>query len=96
MWPKSKFRIQRALLFSVIFCFLLSSQGFAKVLRVEVKSRQPVLEGKVYGQFGDYELVNGTIYFGFDPASPMNARIVDITLAPRNSAGLVEAWANLK
>ena len=94
MWSKSKSCLQSALLFSVIFCFLLSSQGFAKVLRVEVKSRQPVLDGKVYGQFGDYELVNGTIYFGFDPANPMNARIVDITLAPRNSAGLVEAWAN--
>ncbi len=94
MWAKSKFRIHSALLFSVIFCFLLSNQGFAKVLRVEVKSRQAVLEGKVYGQFGDYELVNGTIYFGFDPANPMNARVVDITLAPRNSAGLVEAWAN--
>ena len=77
MWAKSKFRIQRALLFSVICCFLLLSQGFAKVLRVEVKSRQPVLDGKVYGQFGDYELVNGTIYFGFDPANPMNARIID-------------------
>jgi len=46
MWAKSKFRGQRALLFSVIFCFLLSSQGFAKVLRVEVKLRQPVLDNR--------------------------------------------------
>ena len=75
MWSKSKFRIQSTRLFFAIFCLLLSSQGFAKVLRVEVKLRQPVLDGKVYGQFGDYELVNGTIYFGFDPASPMNAEV---------------------
>ncbi|MFQ5602503.1 MAG: alpha/beta hydrolase domain-containing protein [bacterium] len=74
--------------------FLFPALLHTKVLRVEVRSRKPVLHGKSYDMFGFYELLQGKIYFGFDPANPMNARIVDLDLAPRNQDGLVEAWAN--
>ncbi|MCP4251202.1 MAG: hypothetical protein GY778_29550, partial [bacterium] len=36
--------------------------------------------------------VRGRLYFAFEPASPINAQIVDLQRAPRNSAGQVEAW----
>ncbi len=67
----------------------------AAVLRVEIDTRKPVLGGKVFGRYGAYELIKGRIFFGFDPANAMNARIVDLNLAPRNADGLVEAWADL-
>ncbi len=73
---------------------LLPALTQAEVLRVQVDSREPVLKSKEYGKYGAYELVRGRIYFGYDPANPMNVRIVDINLAPRNSDGLVESWAN--
>ncbi len=68
----------------------LSAQS--EVIRVDVDSRQPVLGGQAFGAYGPYEVVRGQIYFSFDPANPMNARIVDLHLAPRNAAGRVEAW----
>ena len=52
------------------------------------------LEGRPFGEGGAYEKLAGTIHFAFDPDNPYNARIVDLKLAPRNEAGLVEAHAN--
>jgi len=72
---------------------LLAATARADVIRVVVETRDPVLQGQRFGAYGPYELVRGRILFGFDPANPMNARIVDLGLAPRNADGLVEAWA---
>lgn len=47
-----------------------------------------------FGQPGAYEKLSGAIFFVFDPANPANAQIVDLDKAPRNAAGMVEAWAN--
>ena len=66
----------------------------AGVLRVDVETRTVLLGGQAFGEHGPYERLTGRILFGFDPANPMNARIVDLTRAPRNADGLVEAWAN--
>jgi len=66
----------------------------ARVLRVEIDRRVEVLGGKSFGPHGAYELIEGRIYFAFDPGTPANDRIVDLELAPRDSAGQVRAWAN--
>ncbi len=66
----------------------------AGVKRIEITSRTPVLNGRSFGEAGAYELLEGRAYFAFDPANPMNRRIVDLQLAPRNAEGQVEAWAN--
>jgi hypothetical protein len=66
----------------------------AEVVRIEVERREDVLGGRAFGAIGPYEKIVGKIYFAFDPENPMNAGIVDLTLAPRNADGLVEAWAN--
>ncbi|MBW2424622.1 MAG: hypothetical protein JRG86_10255, partial [Deltaproteobacteria bacterium] len=52
----------------------------ARVLRVEVERRERVLEGRAFGDRGAYELLEGRVHFGFDPADPANARIADIAL----------------
>ena len=66
----------------------------AKVSRIKIEKRQPVLAGKPFGKVGPYECLSGTVYFAFDPANPMNSRIVDLQLAPRGRDGLVHAWGN--
>jgi hypothetical protein len=73
---------------------LLVDAVYAEVLRVEVEAQQDVLGGKSFGPAGAYEKLQGTIAFAFDPAHPMNARIVDLGNAPRNAAGQVEAWGH--
>ncbi len=78
-----------------LFCLIfIAGAAQAEVLRVEISSRVPVLNGKIYGEFGSYEMISGTVFFGFDPANPMNSGVVDLELAPRNANGLVEANAN--
>ena len=63
--------------------------------RFEINTRQPVLGGQVFGATGAYEQLTGSAYFAFDPAHPANAAVVDLALAPRNGAGLVECRADI-
>jgi hypothetical protein len=65
----------------------------AEVVRVEVESREPVLDGRAFGGVGAYEKLTGWIHFAFDPDDPANANIVDLHLAARNAEGRVEARA---
>ena len=60
----------------------------AAVTRVEVADR---VDLPVNG----YERIAGKVYFAVDPKLPANRSIVDIDLAPRNAAGLVEFSADL-
>ena len=69
------------------------SSARARVLSVEVEERTVVLDGESTGPHGRYEMIRGTITFGFDPAHPRNARITDLDLGPRNASGLVVASA---
>jgi hypothetical protein len=83
----------RSLLLATLLT-LLAGSAEARVLRVEVDSQAVVLGGRSFGDYGAYEVLHGRIVFGIDPANPMNDRIVDLALAPRNADGLVEATAN--
>jgi len=55
------------------------------------------MDGKLFGaeEYGPYELIRGTIYFSFDPSNGMNQNITDLSLAPRNKDGRVEASSDL-
>lgn len=64
------------------------------VVRVEIERREELLGGREFGSAGAYEKLVGRIFFAFDPANPANAAIVDLTLAPLNAEGRVEAWAD--
>lgn len=66
---------------------------FGEVVRVVIDRREDVLGGRSWGSVGAYEKLVGRIYFAFDPSDPANARISDLSLAPRNADGKVEAWA---
>ncbi|MBI3637002.1 MAG: hypothetical protein HY216_12460, partial [Candidatus Rokubacteria bacterium] len=61
---------------------------------LEITTRAPVLGGRAFGAAGAYEKVAGIARFAVDPRHPRHAEITDLDRAPRNAAGLVEAWAD--
>jgi Alpha/beta hydrolase domain len=75
--------------------FLICTPAAAKVLRVEITSRELVLGGREFGAVGSYERLAGRVYFALDPANPHNQAIVDLERAPRNQGGAVEFSADL-
>jgi hypothetical protein len=79
--------IARVLAGLVIALLAGATAAGAEVRRVNVSARQNVLGG-------DYEKLVGTVELELDPAHAANARIVDLSLAPRNARGRVEATAD--
>jgi len=85
--------VRGALLIGLIF-MLAAETTWGRVLHVEVVRRVLLLHGRPFGAAGPYELLEGWIEYGFDPANPANRRIVDLMLAPRGEDGLVHARGN--
>ncbi|MBK5187252.1 MAG: hypothetical protein JJD97_03350, partial [Gemmatimonadaceae bacterium] len=69
------------------------SSALAHVVRVVIDTREPIAGGASFGTVGAYERLTGRVYFAFDPANPHDRQIVDLSRAPRNAQGEVEAWA---
>ena len=60
------------------------------VTKLEIKSRIPFANGKVFNDAGAYEQLDGVAHFTVDPNHNANGTIADLELAPRNADGLVE------
>jgi hypothetical protein len=73
----------------------LTLPAFARVTRIEVLTRQPVLNGQSFGTAGAYEEITARVYFAVNPSDPHNTGIVDLDKAPRNANGDVEFSADL-
>ena len=73
---------------------IAASVAEARVVRLRIERREPVLNSRAFGAAGPYEKLVGKVDFGLDPALPRNADIVDLALAPRNARGDVEASAD--
>lgn len=69
--------------------------SLAEVSQIKITSKELILGGQEFGEYGSYELVKGTIHFQFDPLHAANSKIVDLVFAPTNSSGMVEAWTTL-
>lgn len=67
----------------------------ARVVRVVVDSRLPLAGGQAFGAAGAYERIVGRVFYAFDPSNPYDRQIVDLSLAPRNASGEVEAWGEV-
>jgi hypothetical protein len=78
--------ITRLALTASLVCGLLQ----AAVVRLEVRERTPIADGKPFGAAGPYERLAGRVYFAVDPQLARNRIISDIGQAPRNAAGKVE------
>ncbi|MDH3711481.1 MAG: alpha/beta hydrolase domain-containing protein [Cyclobacteriaceae bacterium] len=85
--------LRTCLAVATLSLFFISS--VAKVTRVEITSKEDVMEGREFGDYGAYELLKGTIFFEFEPFNVANRKIVDIAFAPKNASGNVEAWSNI-
>jgi Alpha/beta hydrolase domain len=66
----------------------------ARVTRVEILSRNDVLDGKAFGQSGSYERITGRAYFSVPISNPHNQRIVDLDKAANLKDGEVEFSAD--
>ena len=73
---------------------LTASLAEARVVRLRIERREPVLNGRPFGAAGPYEKLVGKVDFGLDPSLPANGIIIDLKLAPRNARGEVESSAD--
>ncbi len=74
---------------------LMAARSHAEVTGVVITTRTVVAGGTAFGSMGAYEKLSGTIAFALDPADPRNARIVDLSSAPRGADGRVHFTADL-
>jgi hypothetical protein len=86
----SRRAVNALLLFFLLAAFPLD----AKVVRVEIVSRNDVLNGKAFGDTGSYERIVGRVYFSVPVANPPNRRIVDLDKAVNLKNGEVEFSAD--
>src|SRR3984957_988852 len=80
------------------FVFLMLSSSAlllnARVIRVEIGSRQDVLQGKPFGSVGGYEGITGRVFFSAAIANPHNRGLVDLENAVNLKDGAVEFSAD--
>ena len=81
----------RRLALATLLCVLVFIYPLeARVIRVDITSRQDVLDGKSFGDVGAYERIAGRIYFSVRIDNPRNQRIVDLANAVNLKDGEVE------
>src|SRR5204862_6377544 len=64
---------------------LAASVAEARVVRLDIERREPVLNGRPFGAAGPYEKLVGKVDFGLDPSLPRNGDLVDLRLGPREA-----------
>jgi alpha/beta hydrolase family protein len=69
---------------------VMARHAEARVVRLVVEKTQPFAGGKTFGAAGEFERLDGTVYFEVDPKDPLNALIVNLDRVHRNAKGLVE------
>ena len=74
----------------VLLLILGVSLAEARVVRFVIEQRRVFAEGTEFGEVGQYERLDGTVYMEVDPDDPLNAVLVNLDRAPRNARGLVE------
>ena len=84
---------------TVIFAGLLlwiSPDAEAEVTRLQIlEVESPTFEGRKFGGVGQYEKIVARAFLEIDPNTEHNVNIVDLGLAPKNSAGHVEFAADV-
>ncbi len=83
-------RLMRAALIGAVLLLATAREASAKIVRIEIVSRQTAFGGRRFGAVGQYEKIIGRAYGEVDPADRRNALIQDILLAPKNARGMVE------
>jgi Alpha/beta hydrolase domain len=66
------------------------------VVRLEIKTRESLADGREFGDVGRYQQLDGTAHFAVDPAHPLNRAVTDIDLAERGRDGLVHFTSDIR
>jgi hypothetical protein len=82
-------RLMRIAAACAVLCGL-AGPAAAEIVRIEIISRKPALNGQAFDPAGPYEEIRGVAYGEIDPRDPKNAVITDLDLAPKNARGRVE------
>jgi hypothetical protein len=77
----------RAISLAALWCSAFAAHG--EVVRLEVKQVAPAFGGRAFGDVGAYERIDAIAHFRVDPQHALNAGIVDIHHAPKESDGRV-------
>src|SRR5205085_608896 len=76
---------------ALAICLIPAAPAQARMTRVHITTREtPAFGGYSFPGVGQYEKIAGKAFAEVDPTDPLNAVIVDVSLAPRNTAGSVE------
>ncbi len=73
----------------IVFAFAVLPVS-ARVIRVEIASRNDVLNGKIFGTAGAYERITGRVFYSLPVSNPHNLSIVDLGIAVNLKNGEVE------
>jgi hypothetical protein len=84
----------RSLVFLTLAISLTTVPLDARVVRVEIASRQEVSNGRSFGGVGVYERLTGRVFFSVAVANPHNRSIVDLENAVNLKDGEVEFSAD--
>jgi hypothetical protein len=90
-WLVRRFAI--ALAFATTASLAIPSAAEAHVVRVVIDTRETIAGGASFGAAGAYERITGRVFFAFDPANPHDRQIIDLSRAPRDARGEVDAWS---
>jgi hypothetical protein len=82
----------RVVTLTSLTCCLAALSADAGVVKLVIEKTLPYAEGKAFGEVGAYRRLIGKVHFAADPIAAANQQVVDLPLAPRNQAGLVE-WS---
>jgi hypothetical protein len=66
------------------------------VVRLEIKTRESLADGREFGDVGRSQQLDGTAHFAVDPAHPLNRAVTDIDLAERGCDGLVHFTSDFR
>src|SRR5262245_6609329 len=88
--------MKRAAVCAGLLVVLAATTAEAGVTRIEITRREPFIGGQAFGAVGAYERIIGRFHGELDPAHPLNAVIVDVDKAPRNTRGRVEYSSNFE
>jgi len=75
------------------FATALSCQ--AEVVKFDIQERAIAFEGRVFPNVGTYTLIKAKAIVALDPNDKRNSVIADLSFAPKNAKGHVEAAADV-
>ena len=86
-------KISKLGLIAIGSTFALSCQ--AEVVKFDIQERSIAFEGRVFPNVGTYTLIKAKAIVALDPNDKRNSVIADLSFAPKNAKGQVEAAADV-